>query len=184
MPARVKLKGIDGGPHKRWSMWFNSMIREEPYQGLTLSDRHRDMPSLRGAKTGAAWLSSARAVRCWVKSRNERNPCCLLLSGKAEDSDGTAGDKPEEGGDDVKSSWPLCPGLHTCYNGRYRATRNREVEQIAESRPQFGLESETRLHEGGIASNRASERRGEYVPGPCTHRPSHHPSWGYPKSLV
>jgi len=31
----VKLKGIDGGPHKRWSMWFNSMQREEPYQGLT-----------------------------------------------------------------------------------------------------------------------------------------------------
>ena len=27
----------------------------------------------------------------------------------------TAGDKPEEGGDDVKSSWPLRPGLHTCY---------------------------------------------------------------------
>ncbi len=30
---------------------------------------------------------------------------------------GTAGDKPEEGGDDVKSSWPLRGGLHTCYNG-------------------------------------------------------------------
>ena len=29
--ARVKLKGIDGGPHKRWSMWFNSTQREEPY---------------------------------------------------------------------------------------------------------------------------------------------------------
>ena len=25
-------------------------------------------------KTGVAWLSSARVVRCWVKSRNERNP--------------------------------------------------------------------------------------------------------------
>ena len=24
--------------------------------------------------------------------------------------------------------------------------------------------------------------RGEYVPGPCTHRPSHHPSWVHPKS--
>ena len=35
MLARVKLKGIDGGPHKRWSMWFNSMQREEPYQDLT-----------------------------------------------------------------------------------------------------------------------------------------------------
>ena len=27
-PATVKLKGIDGGPHKRRNMWFNSMIRE------------------------------------------------------------------------------------------------------------------------------------------------------------
>ena len=26
---------IDGGPHKRWIMWFNSKQREEPYQGLT-----------------------------------------------------------------------------------------------------------------------------------------------------
>ncbi len=35
----------------------------------------------------------------------------------ADPSSQTAGDKPEEGGDDVKSSRPLCPGLHTCYNG-------------------------------------------------------------------
>ena len=28
--------------------------------------------------SGAAWLSSARVVRCWVKSRNERNPCYQL----------------------------------------------------------------------------------------------------------
>ncbi len=26
-------------------------------------------------------------------------------------------------------------------------------------------------------------RRGEYVPEPCTHRPSHHGSWLYPKSV-
>jgi hypothetical protein len=42
----------------------------------------------------------------------------------------TAGVKPEEGGDDVKSSWPLCLGLHTCYNGRYKGPRNRKVELI------------------------------------------------------
>ena len=30
----------------------------------------------------------------------------------------TAGDKPEEGEDDVKSACPLRPGLHTYYNGR------------------------------------------------------------------
>ena len=33
--ARLKLKEIDGGPHKRWSMWFNSKQRAEPYLGLT-----------------------------------------------------------------------------------------------------------------------------------------------------
>ncbi len=139
----------------------------------------------RGMHTGAAWLSSARVVRCWVKSRNERNPYRLLPSGQAGHSSGTAGDKPEEGGDDVKSSWPLCPGLHTCYNGRYKAlSKTVTLERIAKSRSQCGLESETRLHEGGIASNRASAWRGEYVPGPCAHRPSHHPSWVYPKSLA
>ncbi len=36
------------------------------------------------------------------------------------DSNGTAGASREEGGDDVKSSRPLRPGLHTCYNGAYR----------------------------------------------------------------
>ena len=30
-------------------------------------------------ETGGAWLSSARVVRCWVKSRNERNPYRQLL---------------------------------------------------------------------------------------------------------
>ena len=84
---------------------------------------------------GAAWLSSARAVRCWVKSRNERNPYRQLPAGQAGDSGGTAGDKPEEGGDDVKSAWPLCPGLHTCYNGGHRVMRGREAERNAENLP-------------------------------------------------
>jgi len=72
------------------------------------------------------------------------------------DSSETAGVKPEEGGDDVKSSWPLRPGMQTCYNGVYKAMQYREMEQIAKSTPQFGLESATRLHEAGIASNRRS----------------------------
>ena len=72
----MKLKGIDGDPHKRWSMWFNSKQREEPYQPLTWGVWGREIGSFSsaGAHTGAAWLSSARVVRCWVKSRNERNP--------------------------------------------------------------------------------------------------------------
>ncbi len=65
------------------------------------------------------------------KSRNERNPCFLLPSRNGGHSGETAGDKPEEGGDDVKSAWPLCLGLHTCYNGRYKALQTREGELIA-----------------------------------------------------
>src|SRR5712692_10925573 len=106
-------------------------------------------------------------------------PSSLVARPQGKHPKETASDNGEEGGDDVKSSWPLCPGLHTCYNGRYRASRTREGEPIAKSRSQFGLQAATRLHEAGIASNRVSERRGEYVPGPCTHRPSHHESGLY-----
>ena len=65
-----------------------------------------------------------------------------------------------------------------------RGKRSREVEPIPQSHSQFGLQAATRLHEVGIASNRGSACRGEYVPGPCTHRPSHHESRGDPKSVA
>ena len=117
-PATVKLKGIDGGPHKRRNMWFNSMIREEPYPGSNGIWRQAErFVSLRGRCRGAAWLSSARAVRCWLKCHNERNPHPQLPSCYGGHSAGTAGASCEEGGDDVKSARPLRPGRHTCYNG-------------------------------------------------------------------
>ena len=40
----------------------------------------------------------------------------------------------EEGGDDVKSSWPLRAGLHTCYNGGDNGKPGREAERIPKSR--------------------------------------------------
>ena len=129
-------------------------------------------PTLRGAITGAAWLSSARAVRCPVKSGNERNPRRMLHV-----SYGTAGIKPEEGGDDVKSAWPLCPGLHTRYNGKYNGSQSREVEPILKT----CLSSDCRLQLACMKSellvNAGQLYCVEYVPGPCTHRPSRHGSW-------
>ena len=41
----------------------------------------------------------------------------------------------EEGGDDVKSSCPLCLGLHTCYNGWYKEKQDSDVEQISKTSP-------------------------------------------------
>ena len=133
---------------------------------------------------GAAWLSSARAVRCRLKCHNERNPCRQLLTGDAEDSDKTAIVRCEEGGDDVKSARPLRPGLHTCYNGGYR-------RQLAGDRmliPKASLSSDRSLQPDFVKLDSLviahQPRRGEYVPGPCTHRPSSHGSRGYLKYVT
>ncbi len=40
----------------------------------------------------------------------------------------------EEGGDDVKSLWPLRAGLHTCYNGGDNGQRACEGELISKNR--------------------------------------------------
>ena len=80
--------------------------------------------------------------------------CCYFLIGSILDRLFCFNE--EEGGDDVKLVWFLWLGLHTSYNGRYRGQPTREGEPIPESRSQSGLESATRLHEVGIASNRES----------------------------
>ena len=78
--------------------------------------------------------------------------------------------------DDVKSSWPLRPGLHTCYNGAYKEQRYREVEQISKMPP--SSDSSLQLDYLKLESLVIVDQLcyGEYVPGSCTHRPSHHGS--------
>jgi hypothetical protein len=124
-------------------------------QGVVLRKRRTKVSNPEPA-TGAAWLSSARVVRCRVKSHNERNPCFQLPASNVGDSGRTAGVKPEEGGDDVKSSWPLCLGLHTCYNATNKGKPTREREPIPKNVAQFRSKAATRLREVGIASNRGS----------------------------
>ena len=65
-----------------------------------------------------------------------------------------------------------------------REQRTREGERTSKTRSQFGSQAATRLREVGIASNRGSAYHGEYVPGPCTHRPSHHESREHPKPVA
>ena len=61
-------------------MWFNSTVSEEPYQGLkcTLTVRGNAGLLTRTAYAGAAWLSSARVLKCSLKWGNERNPYYAL----------------------------------------------------------------------------------------------------------
>ena len=114
-------------------MWFNSKQREEPYQVLTSLDRHRNMFSLRSKETGGAWLSSARVVRCWVKSRNERNPYRQLLRKR------TLARLPLT----KRRKVGMTSNHHAPYDLGYtrttmavnRGKQYREVEQIPKSRP-------------------------------------------------
>ena len=65
-------------------------------------------------------------------------------------------------------------------------TERRKLARVSQS-PKAGPGSDWRLK---LASMKVEllvianqQRRGEYVPGPCTHRPSHHESWQYPKPV-
>ena len=85
----------------------------------------------------------------------------------------------------------MTSGQHGAYVLGYThptMAKNNELQigdnkQISEISPQFRLEAATCLHEVGIASNRESAGRGEYVLASCTHRPSRQQSWGRPNSF-
>ena len=129
-------------------------------------------------------MSSARAVRCRLKCHNERNPYRQLLTGRAEDSGETAVVRREEGGDDVKSARPLHPGRHTCYNGRDSEQPSGDRELIYKPYPSSdrSLQLDSVKLDSLVIAHQPW--RGEYVPGPCTHRPSSHGSRGYLKSVT
>ena len=129
-------------------------------------------------------MSSARAVRCRVKSHNERNPYRQLPSVQAGHSVETATVRCEEGGDDVKSARPLHPGRHTCYNGMDKGQLPGDRMLI----PKASLSSDRSLQPDFVKLDSLviahQPWRGEYVPGPCTHRPSSHESRGYLKYVT
>ena len=60
-------------------------------------------------------------------------------------------------------------------NNELQAGNGKLISKIS---PQFRLRAAIRPHEDGIASNRGSACRGEYVLRSCTHRPSRQESWG------
>ena len=123
-------------------------------------------------------------MRCRLKCHNERNPHRQLLTGYAEDSGETASVSCEEGGDDVKSARPLHPGRHTCYNGVDKEQPLGDKELI--SKPRLSSDRSLQLDSVKLDSLVIAHQpwRGEYVPGPCTHRPSSHGSRGYLKSVT
>jgi len=137
-----------------------------------------------GLYTGGAWLSSARVVRCWVKSRNERNPFPYLPALRV----GTLRILPV-------TNWRKA-GTTSSHHGPYGQGYTRATmalteccDPVTESQSQKErLSSDCRLQlacmklESLVIAHQ--QWRGEYVPGPCTHRPSSDGSWEDLKTVV
>ena len=158
-------------------MWINSMQREEPYLGLTYTRSLQRCSFPCGWCTGGAWLSSARVVRCWVKSRNERNPCLMLPAlwvGTHERLPGL-----------TRRKVGMTSNHHALYAQGFThatmvSTTRGEPVRVSESlkanlSSDWGLQLDPMKSESLVIADQ--QCCGEYVPGPCTHRPSRHESW-------
>ena len=127
--------------------------------------------------TGVAWPSSARAVRCWVKSRNERNPYRQLLSLAKQSLIGR-----KEG----TTSGHHDPYVQGYTHATMAGTNGSEAARQSQSE-KAGLSWDSRLKPAclnvELLVTAGQQYCGEYVPGDCTHRPSSHGSRRHLKSL-
>ncbi len=73
---------------------------------------------------------------------------------------------------------PYVRGGHTCYNGRYRGELL--SDEVPISKAYLSSDRSLQLDSVKLDSLVIAHQpwRGEYVPGPCTHRPSSHGSRG------
>ncbi len=133
--------------------------------------------------TGAAWLSSARVVRCWVKSRNERNPCSVLPAGNAGDSQKTAPILGRKVGTTSSHHGPYAQGYTRATMAGTKGCNTARWSQSQKTclSSDWSLQFDSMKLESLVIADQ--QCRGEYVIGPCTHRPSSHESWGYSKWL-
>ena len=127
-------------------------------------------------------MSSARAVRCSVKSGNERNPYRVLYMSRETARNFVhnilrTGFR-EECGDDVKSAWPsdalgdtraTMVGTKGCQTARWSQSQKADLSS------DWSLQLDSMKPESLVIVNQP--RHGEYVLGSCTHRPSHQESW-------
>ena len=117
-------------------------------------------------------------MRCWVKSRNERNPCLQLLAFIGSTLQGLPWLTRRKVG--------MTSSHHAPYvQGYTRATMadTEGCKAVRWSKSQkVGPSSDCRLQSACMKLESVviadQPRRGEYVLGPCTHRPSRQLSQG------
>ncbi len=157
-------------------MWINSMQREEPYLGLTCTGRLQRCGFPCGLCAGGAWLSSARVVRFGLSPATSATlvSCCQhVMVGTRERLPGSTRRKV---GMTSSHHAPYVQGFtHATMAGTKGCDAVRRSESL-----KAGLSSDRGLQLDPVKSESLviadQQRCGEYVPGPCTHRPSRHES--------
>ncbi len=138
----------------------------------------------KGPMTGGAWLSSARVVRCWVKSRNERNPRSMLPAVRPGTHRRLPGTTRRKVG---TTSSHHAPYIQGCTHATMVGTTGCDPAMVSESF-KAGLSSDWSLQLDSMKSESLviadQQSRGECVLGDCTHRPSSHESRQHPKSVA
>ncbi|KAK8935924.1 hypothetical protein KSP39_PZI014098 [Platanthera zijinensis] len=130
------------------------------------SKRKEFRSSLAHLEWGELGRTRRMRVQGLSKDRPERSPTYLVL---VQDRLISSIQRViGEGEDDVKSSCPLCPGRHTCYNGRDKGSRSREGELT----PKPVLSSDCRLQLACMKPESlvivGQPYGSEFVPGPCS----------------
>jgi len=79
------------------------------------------------------------------------------------------------------------PYVQGCTHATMLATMGCDPARVSESQKSQpssdrGLQLDPVKSESLVIADQ--QRRGEYVPGSCTHRPSHHESWQHPKPVA
>ena len=123
-------------------------------------------------------------MKCWVKSRNERNPYPCLPALRV----GTPGRLPVINRRKVgTTSSHHAPYVQGCTHATMASTTSRNTARWSKSlkaclSSDRSLQLDSLKLESLVIANQQS--CGEYVLGVCTHRPSSHGSRQYPKPVV
>ena len=85
------------------------------------------------------------------------------------------------------TSSPHAPYVQGCTHATMAGTEGSDPARVSESQ-KAGLSSDRSLQLDSVKLESLviadQQRCGEYVPGPCTHRPSHHESRQHPKPVA
>ncbi len=129
-------------------------------------------------------MSSARAVRCFLKWKNERNPRHLLPPALFTEPRTLMGLPALSGRKAGTTSNPHGPYVLGYTRVTMPTTEGGEAERWSKSyksRPSSDWRLQLVSMKLELLVMAYQLRRREYVPGPCTHRPSSAESGGHPK---